>query len=267
MGTGGNRLSVLTLQWRGKQVRKTVAIIILLAAVAAIIIYRTQQNKDGVAKMHPAPASRQSAINTVSSSERQSSSMFVSTDAQDPEFVQHVLPIVREFFATLDRAGVNPLKGELQFNKVQIHRGRNGTTCRFLIGDTWTATVYTGKKFSGVMHFGERGPDNPFRAISGGHTNALSRLSERAIKMQQAEAELIIDRISNTFGIDRSKFEKPEIYPEQMFHYDLGMYTAQYRKRGSSPINRANFPVAFSIRATSSTSAVLVMYSDSGEVK
>jgi len=193
--------------------------------------------------------------------------MFVWTDAQDPEFVQHVLPIVREFFATLDRAGVNPLKGELQFNKVQMHHGRNGTACRFLIGDTWTTTVYTGKKFSGVMHFGERGPDNPFRAISSANTNALIRLSERAIKMPQAEAEQIIDRISNTFGIDRSKFEKPEIYPEQMFQYDLGMYTAQYRKKGSDPINRANFPVAFSIRATSSTSAVLVMYSDSGEVK
>ena len=247
--------------------RKAVASIILLAAIAAIIIYRTQQNKDGGVKTHPALALRQPATSAASPSERQSSSIFVSTDAQDPEFALHVLPIVREFFATLDRAGVNPLKGELRFNKVQMHHGRNGTTCRFLIGDTWTATVYTGKKFSGVMHFGERGPDNPFRAISGAHTNALIRLSERAIKMPQAEAEQIIDRISNSFGIDRSKFEKPEIYPEQMFQYDLGMYTAQYRKKGSDPINRANFPVAFSIRATSSTSAVLVMYSNSGEAK
>jgi len=245
-------------------VRKAVTIIVLVAGVAAIV-FRTQQNKDG-ANIAPIPAPKP-VTDAAASSERQSSSRFVSIDAEDPEFVQHVLPVVREFFATLGRAGVNPLTGELQFNKVQIHRGHNGTTCRFLIGDTWTATVYTGKKFSGVMHFGERGPDNPFRAISGANTNALIRLSERAIKMPQAEAEQIIECIANAFAINRNKFERPEIYPEQMFQYDLGMYTAQYRKKGSDPINRINFPITLSIRATSSTGAVLVMYSDSGEVK
>jgi hypothetical protein len=202
----------------------------------------------------------------VAPSERQSRfSGFVSTDAQDPEFVQHVLPIIRGFLAVLDRAGVNPLAGEPQFNKVQIHHGPNGMGCRFLIGDSWTATVYTGRKFSGVMHFGERGPDNPFGAISDGNTNALSRLSERAIKMPRAEAERMIDHISDAFGVDRSWFEKPDVHPEQMFQYDLGMYTVRYRKKGTDPINGLNYPITFSIRATSPTTAVLAMYSYSGE--
>jgi hypothetical protein len=244
-------------------VKKAVAIIVLVAAVATIV-FRTQQGKDRATEI-PTRA-RKPVTNAGVSSERQSSSTFASIDAKDPEFVQQVLPFVRDFFATLDKAEVNPIKGELLFNKVQIHHGRNGTTCRFLIGESWTATTYVGARFSGILHFGERGPDNPFRAIGGANTNALGRLAERAIKMPQAEAEQIIDRISNTLGIDRNKFEKPEIYPEQMFDYDLGMYAAQYRKRGSDPINRANFPITFSIRATSSTTAVLVMYSNSGEV-
>jgi hypothetical protein len=205
------------------------------------------------------------ATNGASASGRQSKSAFTSIDAQDPQFAQTVLPVVREFFATLDRAGVNPLHGDLQFNKVQVLHGPNGMTCRFLIGDSWTATTYIGKKFSGVMHFGERGPDNPFRAISHANTNALIRLSERAIKMDPAEAERIISHISDTFSVDYSRFEKPEIYPEQMFDYDLGMYTVQYRKKGSDPINRLNYPITFSIRATSPTTAVLVMYLYNGQ--
>jgi len=245
-------------------VRKAVAIIVLVAA-AATIVFRTQQGKDRATKI-PTPASKP-ATHAAASSKRQSNSMFASIDAEDAEFVQQVLPLLRDFFAALDKAEVNPIKGELQFNKVQIHHGRNGTTCRFLIGDSWTATTYVGAGFSGILHFGERGPDNPFRAIGGADTNTLARLAERAIKISQPEAEQIIERIANALGIDRDKFEKPEIYPEQMFDYALGMYTAQYRKKGSDPINRANFPVTFSIRATSSTTAVLVMYSNSGEVQ
>jgi hypothetical protein len=228
-----------------------------------VIVFRRQQ--DAVTRP-PTPTSN-SVNNAIASSERQSNSTFTSTEAENPEFVQHVLPLVREFFAALDRAGANPIKGEPQFNKVQIHHGRNGTTCRLLIGDRWTATTYVGAKFSGILHFGERGPDNPFHAIGGANTNALARLAERAIKISQSEAEQLIERFANMLGIDRNKFEKPEIYPEQMFDYDLGMYTAQFRKKGSDPINRANFPITFSIRATSSTTAVLVMYSNSGEVQ
>ena len=41
--------------------------------------------------------------------------------------------------------------------------------------------------------------------------------------------------------------------------------TVQYRKKGSDPINGLNYPITFSIRATSPTTAVLVMYSYSGQ--
>src|SRR5688572_13411223 len=117
--------------------KKAIAIIVLVAAVTGVV-FRTQQNRDRATRT-PAPAPKP-VSNAVASPERRSSSMFVSINAEDPEFVQHVLPLVRDFFATLNKAGVNPIKGELQFNKVQIHHGRNGTTCRFLIGDSWTAT-------------------------------------------------------------------------------------------------------------------------------
>lgn len=248
--------------------RRSVAIIgILIAAVA--LVYMRQRTKDGAAQTRtppaPTPATTRVAADAAPSRRQPRSSGFVSTDVHDPEFVQRVLPVVREFFATLDRAGVNPIKGELQFNKVQTLRGPNGMTCRFLIGDSWSATTHISEKFSGVMHFGERGPDNPFRAISDANTNALMRLSERAIRMPPEEAERITEHVANTFGVDRSKFEKPEMFPEKMFHYDLGMYTVQYRKKGSDPINQLNYPLSFSVRATSRTTAVLVMYSYSGQ--
>jgi len=248
--------------------RTRVATIGILIAVIALI-YMTQRIEDGAAKTYTATAPTPPATvvdRGAAPLGRQSRlSGFVSTDAHDPEFVQRVLPVVREFFATLDRAGVNPIKGELQFNKVQMLRGANGMTCRFLVGDSWSATIHISPKFSGVMHFGERGPDNPFRAISHANTNALIRLSERAIKMPQGEAERITEHVANTFEIDRSKFEKPEIFPEKMFHYDLGMYTIQFRKKGSDPINQQNYPLSFSVRATSPTTAVLVMYSYNGQ--
>ena len=186
------------------------------------------------------------------------------TDPDDPQFVQRVLPVVREFFSTLDRAGVNPLRGELSFNSIQIHNGPNGTTCRFLLGDSWTATTYVSSNYSGVLHFGQRGPDNPFRAISHANTNALIRLSQNAIQMPKAEAERIINRVSDAFHVDRSRFEQPEVYPEKMFDYDLGMYSVQYRTKGSDPVNQMNYAMSFSIRATSPTTAVLVSYLHDG---
>jgi hypothetical protein len=178
--------------------------------------------------------------------------------------VQRVLPAVREFFATLDRAGVNPLKDQpLSFNAMRITRSPHAMACRFLIGDAWTATYVQNAEYSGIIHFGQRGSDNPFRAISHANTNALARLSRTAIKMPQPEAEQILNRIADVFGVDRSKYEKPEIYPEKMFEYDLGLWTVQYRRRGTDPINQLNYDLNFSIRATSPGSAVLVDYSDS----
>lgn len=240
--------------------RASAIVVIALIAVVTTVVYKTQRI-NGPAKPYSAPTPN------AASPARQSRFEFVSADTHDPEFTKRVLPIVSEFVATLDRAGVNPLEGDLQFNKIQIHHGPNGMGCRFLIGSSWTATVYDGKKFSGVMHFGQRGPDNPFRAISGANTNALIRLSERAIKMPETEAARIIEHVAATFEIDLSAFEKPEIFAEQMFEYDLGLYTAKYRKKGSDPINQLNYPISFTIRATSPGTAVLVMYSANGEAK
>lgn len=177
--------------------RTKVTLGILIAALATVF-YTMQRPKDHAGKTYTAPSPMPKIVAVAAPSERPSRFPgFVSTEAHDPEFVQRVLPVVREFFATLDRA--------------------------------------------------------------------LIRLSERAIKMPQAEAERIIEHVANTFGIDRSKFEKPEIFPEKMFHYDLGIYTVQYRKKGSDPINQLNYPLSFSVRSTSPTTAVLVMYSYSGQ--
>ncbi|MGI8966231.1 MAG: hypothetical protein ACR2H1_09125 [Limisphaerales bacterium] len=71
-----------------------------------------------------------------------------------------------------------------------------------------------------------------------------------------------MNRISDAFSVDRFKFERPEIYPKKMFDYDLGIDTIQYRKKGRDPINQLNYRLNFSITATSPTTAVLVMYSE-----
>jgi hypothetical protein len=214
-------------------VRKAVAIIVLVAA-AATIVFRTRHGKDRATKI-PTPASKP-ATHAAASSKRQSNSMFASIDAEDAEFVQQVLPLLRDFFAALDKAEVNPIKGELQFNKVQIHHGRNGTTCRFLIGDSWTATTYVGAGFSGILHFGERGPDNPFRAIGGANTNTLAPtgLSARSKSLNLKRSGLLsVSRIQ--LEIDRDKVEKPEIYPEQMFDYDSWNVHGPISEKGQRP--------------------------------
>jgi hypothetical protein len=245
-------------------VSKAIAItIFVIVAVAVIVFYMTQRQlppKQAKGTLNPTPAK-----NDTYPGRRVKHSGAIMTDAHDPEFVQRVLPVAREFFATLDRAGVNPVQTDLPFNTVELSEGPNGLRCRFLIGDRWSVAAYVGSSFTGIMHFGERGPDNPYRAISHANTNALKRLSERAIKMPREEAERIINHISSIFGIDTSKFENPRIYPERMFEYDLGMYTTDYRKKGTDPINQLNYPISFSIRATSPTSGVLVMYMNSGE--
>jgi hypothetical protein len=187
----------------------------------------------------------------------------VLIDAKDSEFVQRVLPGVRKFFATLDRAEVNPLEADLPFKNIRIHHTPHSMDCRFLIGDTWAATLMETAEFAGIIHFGQTGRDNPFGAISHANTNALRRIAQNAIKMPEAEAERILNRIADAFGVDRSKFEKPEMHPEQMFEHDLGLWTVRYRKKGSDPINQLNYTRTFTIKATSPTNAVMVFFSQS----
>jgi hypothetical protein len=243
--------------------RKAVAVIILVIAIAGVVVYTTHQGTLIPERPSTADDTQFDTITNAADSERIPTALDIRTNAQHPVFVERVLPVVREFFDTLDRAAVNPIQDDLPFNTVQLRDGPNGLMARFLIGDGWTCTAFIGPNVSGIVHFGERGPDNPFRAISHANTNALKRLSEKAIKMSQPEAERIIKHISDTFGIDLSRFEKPRIYPEKMFEYDLGMFTVAYRKKGTDPVNQLNYPISFSIRAMSPTTAVLVMYSDS----
>jgi hypothetical protein len=243
--------------------RKAGVILILLMAVAGAVLYTNHQSKPAPRPNAHTDALRSDMRTNAPDSEQLPVVSDILTNAQHPEFVNRVLPVVRDFFATLDRAGVNPIQDDLPFNTVQLRDGPNGLMARFLIGDRWSCTAFVGPNVSSIVHFGERGPDNPFRAISHANTNALKRLSQKAVKMPQAEAARIINHITDVFGIDRSRFEKPRIYPEKMFEYDLGMFTVAYRKKGTDPVNQANYPISFSIRATSLTTAVLVMYSDS----
>jgi hypothetical protein len=179
-------------------------------------------------------------------------------------FLKEVFPKFGQFIATLDRLGVNPLQHELRpaaCTKIQLTTIPDGIMSRFVIGDGWTARYTQNPSFSGITHFGQRGPDNPYRAISQADTNAVSRLSQSAIRMSDADVWRIANSVADAFGIDPSKFEKPEMYEEGLFEYRLGIYTVRYRKKGSDPINQLNYTRDFSLKATSPTTAVLVSYS------
>ena len=66
---------------------------------------------------------------------------------------------------------------------------------------------------------------------------------------------------TNSFAVDRAKFEAPQLHEEGLFQYRLGIYTVEYRKKGSNPLNGLNYTRGFSLKATSPTTAVLVSYS------
>jgi hypothetical protein len=201
----------------------------------------------------------------------QSDSMFttnalgdVLTDGRDPVFQKKVFPKFREFLAKLDHLDVNPFQGQIEpasCSKIQYMEIPNGMICKFLIGDGWTADYTENPAFSGITYFGQRGPDNPIRAISHANTNALRRLAQNAIAMPEQEAWRIANQVAKVFAIDPSKFEKPEMYEEGLFEYRLGIYGVQYRKKGSDPVNQMNYTRSFSLKATSPTTAVLVSYS------
>ncbi|MBI5388022.1 MAG: hypothetical protein HZA90_25440 [Verrucomicrobia bacterium] len=176
-----------------------------------------------------------------------------------------VFPKFREFIATLNRLGVSPFESDVQpasCSKIRIIHIPNGIICPFVIGDGWTAEYTQAGSFEGITHFGQRGPDNPFRAISRADREALNRLSQQAITMPEAVAWPIADRIADAFGIDRARFEKPEIHEEALFEYRLGMQTIRYRAKGSDPLNQLNYTRSLTLKATSPTTAVLVMYAD-----
>lgn len=187
------------------------------------------------------------------------------TDAQDAEFVSKVFPKFREFVAALNRIGVSPFDREVsasECSKIRIIHTPNGIICPFVIGDGWTADYMRSDSFEGITHFGQRGPDNPFRAISRADTVTLKRLSERAVPMSSEESWKIANQVSDSFGIEQARFEKPQMHEEALFEYRLGLQTIRYRAKGSDPLNQMNYTRSFTLKATSPTTAVLVRYSN-----
>lgn len=80
--------------------------------------------------------------------------------------------------------------------------------------------------------------------------------------MPQAETWKLAERVEKAFGIDRSRFEQPQMHEEALFEYRLGLQTVRYRVQGSNPLNQMNYTRSFTLKATSPTSAVLVSYSN-----
>jgi len=185
--------------------------------------------------------------------------------AQDAEFTSKVFPKFREFVATLNRLGVSPFEREVsasECSKIRIIHTPNGIICPFVIGDGWTADYMRSGTFEGITHFGQRGPDNPFRAISRADMDTLKRLSEQAVPISQEESWKIANRVSDALQIEQAFFEKPQMHEEAMFEYRLGLQTIRYRAKGSDPLNQMNYTRSFTLKATSPTTAVLVRYSN-----
>lgn len=237
---------------------------VVLAAIIAACLLRRKPAAQILSPETPASATIQPSIQQSDSPNRFNELGDKLTDAQDPVFLKQILPKTREFFATLERLGVNPLQGELQpssCSRIRIVSIPNGIICPFVIGDGWTTEYTQNPSFSGITYFGQRGPDNPIRAISHADTNALYRLSQGAVTMPEAEVWKIANVVADTFGIDPSKFEKPRMYEEALFEYHLGIYAVEYRKKGSDPLNGLNYTRGFRLKATSPTTAVMVSYS------
>ncbi len=232
-----------------------------------IALYITSRQRQKVSPEKPVSATAiQSKTGLVASYPPRSSNELGDTliKAQDPLFLEQVMPKLNEFFSLLDGLSVNPLHGKLQpssCDKIRIIHIPNGIICRLVIGDGWTATYIENSTFSGMMYFGQRGADDPIRAISHANTNTLHQLAQNAVSMSETEVWKIANRVADAFGIDQSEFEKPEMFEEGLFDYRLGIYTVRYRKKGSDPINQLNYTRDFSLKATSPTSAVLVSYS------
>lgn len=244
-------------------------ILVATTGVAIIAFYLLWRKPDVRVEKPEAPKAPASAVihpsSVTSYSVRTTNALGDTlTDAQDPEFVNRVFPKFREFVEVLDHLGVNPFQEEIEpalCSKIRIIKIPGGIMCPFVIGDGWTADYTENPTFSGITHFGQRGRDNPYRAISHADMNALRRLSQGAITMPEARVWTIANQVADAFEIDRSNFEKPQMFEEGLFEYRLGIYTVRHRKKGSDPVNQLNYTREFSLKAVSPTTAALVSYS------
>lgn len=80
--------------------------------------------------------------------------------------------------------------------------------------------------------------------------------------MSSEESWKIANQVSDSFGIEQARFEKPQMHEEALFEYRLGLQTIRYRAKGSDPLNQMNYTRSFTLKATSPTTAVLVRYSN-----
>jgi hypothetical protein len=249
--------------------RKLVIIAIVVGLVVAVYWLR---QSPAVREKNPAPVEQIVSIPAAQANLEHSPSVLATNalgdrmiDARDPEFVKRVFPKFREFAATLGRLGVSPFAGEIQpesCSKIRIIRTPHGIICPFVIGDGWTAYYTRSGSFEGITRFGQRGPDNPFRAISRADMETLRRLSEGAITMPADAAWPIANHIAEAFGIDPANFERPQMHEEGLFDYRLGLQTVRYRAKGSDPLNQMSYTRDFTLKATTATTAVLVSYSN-----
>src|SRR5437773_7233417 len=104
---------------------------VLIAVVVVVFVAQRQRTKNATPTASPRVTDSPIQATNQYAARKTTPTGAILTDAQDPEFVERVLPVVRKFFATLDRAGVNPLQGELAFNTVELRHGPKGTMCRF----------------------------------------------------------------------------------------------------------------------------------------
>ena len=246
--------------------KRRVGFIALLVAVIVVVFLLQQKH---AVRVEPQASEEMPAAATVEPPKERGHPTnrlgHVLVDAHDSEFANRIFPKFREFVATLEGAGVSPFGEEVSqasCSKIRVTRIPNGVLCPFVIADKWTADYLRTDTFEGIAHFGQVGPDNPFRAISRADTNALSRLAQQAVAMEHAETWKIADRVVDAVGVDRSRFETPQMIDEALFEYQLGFQTVRYRTKGTDPLNQMNYTRSFTLKATSPTSAVLVRYSN-----
>src|SRR5688500_18692164 len=98
------------------RMKRTVSVSVLVVAVIVAVVFTTQRMKREAGQPRnvltpqlatDAAQPGRDAEAAVYSRRQLEPSGYILTDAQDPEFVGRVLPIVRGFLATLDRAGAN----------------------------------------------------------------------------------------------------------------------------------------------------------------
>ncbi len=247
--------------------RKVFFVLGIIAAFVVVIVMcrRPNEARDDTPSVAVASEAASAPTSQASATQITNAMGDLLADHQAPVFLAKVFPTFRDFTMKLKQLGISPFDGDPtpeSCGKIRVIKTANGIICTFNIGVRWTADYVKNGSYEGIAHFGQRGPDNPFRAISRADTEALRKLSDAAVNMPETEVWKMTERIESAFGIDRSRFEPPIIHEESMFEHRLGMHTVRYRHKGADPLNQMNYTRSFTLKATSPTKAALVRYSN-----